>query len=420
MKSKDWVALIEAGYRLEENEEDWLKQILDQATPLFGRGWWPGIVTYQYTPTTIRIDHAVTQGPSKKIMKFLQESTDTSIVSPKAIDLVYRSGIQVASLSEQLFSRLPEQQTVLRRQTKGLFRDILGVKALTGQGRGIVMTRFFFKTISATALERKRWSLIVSHLGAGLRLRNMAQSLSLDAAPIEGVFDGSGKLYDVRDQAREASARDTLREAVKRIERFRTCDGRNNPDATMEQWEGLVQGRWSLVDHFDTDRRRFVVAVKNDPTYPDPRGLTMRERQVAEFVGLGHSSKEISYTLGVSHSAVTNCTARAQKKLGLSSHCELAAFFAPSGLRTKLAEVAVHGENLLVGSYPLINPGRIEALTEAERAVLSHLVAGSTNSDIAQRRKTSEYTVANQVRAIFHKLEVCSRGELAARLQSAA
>ncbi len=420
MKSKDWVALIEAGYRLEEHEEAWLKQILDRATPLFGRGWWPGIVTYQYTPTTMRIDHAVTQGPSTKIKKFLQESTDTSIVSPKAIDLVYRSGIQVASLSEQLFSRLPEQRTVLRRQTKGLFRDSLGVKALTGEGRGIVMASFFFKTISPTALERKRWSLIVSHLGAGLRLRNMAQSLSLDSAPIEGILDSSGKLYDARDQGMESSARKTLREAVKRIEVLRTRVGRSDPDLAMEQWEGLVRGRWSLVDHFDTDRRRFVVAIKNDPTYPDPRGLTTRERQVAEFVGLGHSSKEISYTLGVSHSAVTNCTARAQNKLGLSSLSELAAFFAQSGLRTKLAEVAIQGENLLVGAYPLIDEGRVESLTEAERAILAHLVAGSTNRDIAQRRKTSEYTVANQIQSIFQKLKVCSRGELAARLQSAA
>ena len=87
----------------------------------------------------------------------------------------------------------------------------------------------------------------------------------------------------------------------------------------MESWEGLVDGRWSLVDRFDTDGRRFVVAVKNDPAHPDPRGLTTREREIAEFVGLGRSTKQIGYTLGVSLSAVTNLTAQAQEKLGLSS-----------------------------------------------------------------------------------------------------
>ena len=419
MKSKDWVALIEAGYDLDGNEEVWLKSVLDQASPLFDRGWWPGLATYRFTPTTLGIEHAVTHGPSR-LVKFLQDSADSAIVSSRAIDLVYRSGVQIGSMSEQVFSRLPEQREFMRRHTKGLYRDVLGIKALTGQGRGLMMTRLFFKTIIPTALERKRWPLMVSHLGAGLRLRTLAESLTLNSKPVEGIFDGSGKLYEAREQAKEASARDTLREAVRRIDHIRTRAGRSDPDAAMEAWEGLVQGRWSLVDHFDTDRRRFVVAIKNDPTYLDPRGLTMRERQVAEFVGLGHSCKEISYTLGISQSAVTNCTARAQTKLGLSSLTELAAFFAPSGLRTKLAEVSIQGEDLLVGAYPLINEERVEGLTEAERAVLAHLVAGSTNSDIAQRRNTSEYTVANQVKAIFQKLGVMSRSELAVRLQSVA
>lgn len=419
MKSKDWVALIEAGYSLEGNEEAWLKHVLDQAAPLFDRGWWPGMATYRFTPTTLGIEQAVTHGPSR-LIEFLHDSADSAIVSPKAIDLVYRSGVQIGSMSEQVFSRLPEQRQFMRRHTKGLYKDVLGIKALTGQGRGLMVTLLFFKEMTPTAVERKRWPLMASHLGAGLRLRELATSMSMDSAPVEAIFDSGGKLQEAREFATEPSAREALRESVRRLDRVRTRAGRSDPDAAMEAWEGLVQGRWSLVDHFDTDRRRFVVAVKNDPTYPDPRGLTMRERQVAEFVGLGHSSKEISYTLGVSHSAVTNCTARAQTKLGLSSLAELSAFFAPSGLRAKLAEVSIQGENLLVGAYPLINEDRIETLTEAERAVLAHLMVGSTNDDIAQRRNTSEYTVANQVKAIFRKLEVCSRGELAARLQSVA
>jgi len=57
--------------------------------------------------------------------------------------------------------------------------------------------------------------------------------------------------------------------------------------AAMENWRGLVDGRWSLVDRFDSDGKRFVVAVKNDPEARDPRGLSRREQQVSELVGLG-------------------------------------------------------------------------------------------------------------------------------------
>ena len=80
--------------------------------------------------------------------------------------------------------------------------------------------------------------------------------------------------------------------------------------------------------------------------------------------------------------------------------------------------MAVSGEQLLFGAYPLVNKRHMEKLTDAERQVVAHLVAGSTNGDIAHRRGTSENTVANQVHAIFLKLGVHSRAELAARLQA--
>ena len=414
MKSKDWVALIEAGYNLEGNDESWVKEVLEKATSLFERGFWPTIGTYTYTPRNIQLEHTATHGPSTAI-KFLELSIQ---LRTKAVNRFFREGAPVCSLSEAIYSREPEVGMVMQRITDGVVQDKLAVKALTGQGSALIMCWLFSKTTTPTALERNRWSLVASHLGAGLRLRAIASSLTLDAEPVEAIFDPSGKLHDVREKASNASALEKLRETVHRIDKVRTRAGRKDPDAAMKIWEGLVQGRWSLVDYFDRDQRRFVVAIKNDPAYPDPRGLTRRERQVAEFVGLGQSSKEISYTLGVSYSAVTNCTAMAQKKLGLASRVELAAFFAPSGLRAKLAEVSLANEEVLVGAYHLIDKRCVEGLTEAERAVLAHLVAGSTNNDIADRRQTSEYTVANQVKSIFRKLEVCSRSELVASLQT--
>ncbi|HET6374860.1 MAG TPA: LuxR C-terminal-related transcriptional regulator, partial [Methylocella sp.] len=243
-------------------------------------------------------------------------------------------------------------------------------------------------------------------------------NLSSDALPIEAVLDSGGRMHDAQGPAVHKDARENLREAVLRIDRARTNAGRSEPDAALDNWEALVDGRWSLVDRFDSDRRRYIVAVQNDPAHPDPRGLTERERQVAELAGLGRSAKQIGYALGVSNSAVTNCTARIQEKLGLSSHVELVSFFSPSGLRRKLAEAAVAGERLLIGAYPLIDEQSIKDLTGAEREVTAHLIAGSTNADIARHRKASEHTVAHQVQAIFRKLQVRSRSELAARLQA--
>jgi len=414
MKSKDWVALIEAGYNLEGTSESWLESVLEHAAPLFTRGFWPTIGTYNYSPMDIQLKCTRTHGPSIA-RKFLELSTQ---INTNAVNRFFREGTPVCSLSEAIYSYEPDVSTAIQKITNGLVHDKFAVKALTGQGSALIMCWLFSNTITPTAQERKRWPLMAIHLGAGLRLRAVAESLTLNAESVEAIFDSSGKLYEAREEAKRSSARDILRKAVRRIDKVRTKAGRRNPDSAMKAWEGLVQGRWSLVDYFDSDQRRFVVAIKNDPMSRDPRGLTVRERQVAEFIGLGQSNKEISYTLGLSLSAITNCTARVQCKLGLTSIAELAAFFAPSGLRAKLAEVAVQGETLLIGAYPLINEDRVKGLTDAEREVLVHLMVGSTNRDIAQRRQTSEYTVANQVKAIFRKLEVFSRSELAARLQS--
>lgn len=416
MKNMDWVSLIEAGYNLDGTDQLWLENVLDKAVPLFDRGFWPSILTYRFTPTTVDIDHVVTKGPPEIIKPLFDNSTNWS---PGAVDQIYRGIASIESLSTIVYPDFPKLRTTFGKRTKGM-ADMLAVWAHTGIGSGLKICRAFPASVTPTAMERKRWPLVASHLGAALRLRSVTCNLSFDDSQIEAILDPGGKVHDAREGATKISVRENLRKKVRQIEQLRTRAGRCNPDTAMNNWESLIQGRWSLVDRFDTDQRRFVVAIKNDPAHPDPRGLSVQERQIVEYVGLGRSSKEISYILGISSSAITNCTARAQEKLGLSSRTELAAFFAPAGLRAKLAEVSIAGEDLLVGAYPLINESQVSTLTDAERTILGHILSGSTNKDIATRRHTSDRTVANQVQSIFDKLHVRSRSELAAQLQNTA
>lgn len=413
MNTRDWVGLIEEGYRLEGDDEVWMNRVLEHAASLSNRGFWPTIGTYQYTPRNLRLERTATLGPARA-----RDILATSIqVHTPAVDHFFRGGPSVTSLSEALYVREPDLSSVVQRLTSGVVHDKLAVKGFTGQGRAIILCWLFSERIAPTAQERHRWQCVASHLGAGLRLREIANALGLESPSVEAILDGAGNLREAREGAEHPAARDALRTAVRRLDQLRTRQGRSNPDQALEAWEGLVQGRWSLVDHFDSDGCRYVLAIRNDPRYPDPRGLTMRERQVAEFLGQGHSCKEIGYALGLTRAAVTNCTSRARRKLGLSSLTELTAFFAPSGPRATLAESVVHGDTLLIGTYSLIHIDHVAKLTDAERAVLAALLSGSTNRHIAQRRNCSEHTVANQVQAIFRKVGVRSRSELAVRLQ---
>lgn len=83
---------------------------------------------------------------------------------------------------------------------------------------------------------------------------------------------------------------------------------------------------------------------------------------------------------------------------------------APEGLELDFIEV--DGERFAVLSHSIRHsPPR--DLTRAEREVVEHVVAGRSNAQIAARRGTSVRTVANQLAAIFRKLAVGSRRELA-------
>lgn len=102
----------------------------------------------------------------------------------------------------------------------------------------------------------------------------------------------------------------------------------------MEAWSALVSGRWSLIEHFESDGRRYLLARPNEICVVDPRALTERERTVAELASLGKSNELISYELGIASSTVANHLAAAARKLGVGSRTELVSLLAALPRRT--------------------------------------------------------------------------------------
>ncbi|MDH5349151.1 MAG: hypothetical protein OEW13_14740, partial [Nitrospira sp.] len=248
MNTKDWVGLIEEAYRLEDDDDTWLNRVLEHAASLSSRGFWPTIGTYQYTPRNLNLVRSAALGPAHArdiLAASMQVKTPT-------VSHFFRSGPAVTSLSEALFTREPGLAAVVQQITNGVVHDKLAVKGLTGQGSALILCWLFSKPIVPTVQERHRWQCAASHLGAGLRLREFTQTVNLDSPPVEAIFDSTGKLHDARQGAERQTARAALHRAVHRLDQLRTRQGRSNPDHALEAWEGLVQGRWSLVDHFDS------------------------------------------------------------------------------------------------------------------------------------------------------------------------
>jgi DNA-binding NarL/FixJ family response regulator len=412
--SQDWIAVVESAYRLDNDDGAWLDGLLGQAAPLIDHGIPPVAWIYRHSPTQrdlVFARSAIAEG--RRWVKLAHAGRDRRLY-----DLLYGEGRCLGTIVRDMFPVLPEEEPKFRTVTAGAAEDLLLAAGHTGTGDAVAFAAYSKTEIPVTRLHHKRWRRLGAHLGAALRLRTACRSLTLDEIPVEAVCDPDGRVQDACNDGRDRDMRERLTHAVRVMDRTRCANRRLQTDEALAAWEALVAGRWSLVEHFDSDDRRFIIAVRNDPQHPDPRGLTQRERQVAEYVGMGCSSSEIGYTLGLAPSSVTDCSLRAQRKLGLSSWTELAIFFARNGPRARLAEFSVSGNQLLFGSYPRIPEHALRDLTEAERDVMAALLAGSTNADIARRRRSSERTVANQAQSIYRKLGVRSRNELAAKLHS--
>jgi DNA-binding CsgD family transcriptional regulator len=201
--------------------------------------------------------------------------------------------------------------------------EALTVNAIDPSGAGVVIagTRAELAKRPPGRDARRAWPRIAAHIIAALRVRRRLRG----SPPIEGaeaIIDPSGKLLHAEGTAAEKSARASLRRAALDVDRSRTAKVRSTDDA-LELWRALHEGRWSIVDAFDTDGRRFLVARANEPASDPAPTLSSREQQVVDLLALGHSNKLIAYDLGISPSSVATHLKRAAGKLALASSRDL-------------------------------------------------------------------------------------------------
>lgn len=93
--------------------------------------------------------------------------------------------------------------------------------------------------------------------------------------------------------------------------------------AAKEEWRALIGGRLEVVDHFEENGRRYLIAVRRPPRGLGPHRLSPREREVCERVAHGDSNKSVAYDLGLSPSTVAAHLGNAMRKLDVHSRVEL-------------------------------------------------------------------------------------------------
>ncbi len=152
-------------------------------------------------------------------------------------------------------------------------------------------------------------------------------------AVAEAILDEKGRFVHVEGQAASKAARNRIRSAAQSTSGIR-LKGRKSGHAGLDAWHPLVDARWALVDSFEEDGRRYLVARENQARSAGLDMLTNRERQVVLHAWLGYTNKEIAYALGISDSTVRVLMARAAGRFGASTRAEL---LSHSSLRSALS-----------------------------------------------------------------------------------
>lgn len=230
------------------------------------------------------------------------------------------------------------------------YEDLFAVLAVDPNGVGVEIVAPLDRVIRLTPRAQERWRMLCAHVATAYRLRTaLAQEAGSQVVrthlprDAEAVLDARGfRLLDMAGLAKGRSAGEVLRDAALRVDRSRGRLRKQDPELALQTWTALVEGRWSLVDWFDSDRRRFIPAMPNPPEVRDPRGLTEQEAQVVDYVAFGEPNKLIAYRLGLSQPRVSGLVNSAIRKLGATSKADLVQRLRPLRIPSETPDRTLH------------------------------------------------------------------------------
>lgn len=404
------IAIVERAYDLTGSLDAWLDGVHRAMAPRLDEGLGVSMSTWSVQgdafselgrvrgnldPALVAAQEEMIHGvPPEVIAAHYGPGATDFIASPRAFD---------AAIFDSLAASAAKRGVMLG--------DALGVVSMGNPGQnGLVLLTMSKKRIPISASRRRLLLKLSTHLGAGLRLR---LTLSKRHQLPEAVLTPSGAIVSASGAATSHLAREALRRGVRDIERSRGKLRRSSPEEALSQWRGLVAGRWSVVEWIDTDARRYLVAHVNHVSARDPRALSPRELDVAEFLVQGRSTAEIAYALGLSAGTVSRVARGVLRKLGAARRMDLSALF---------GDVAPWRAELEDSNVVLLSAGANaelwSRLTTAEADVVRALLKGERTKTIARRRGVSERTVSTQLATVYARFGVRGRAELATLLGS--
>lgn len=326
MRSQPAIGVVEAAYAVERSEQAWLEGICEAACPLGAAGLGVIVATYDSNSVSFSRRLVARLGGTDEVMAGFERLDDAASRDPAESPWLHRR--LICETSSERLRRLGLPTNLIALAGGGGARDCFVFQGVEPSGRGLCVMAMQQEVSSVPSRTRNLWRRVAVHLSAALRLRRAAEvAASPEAAPrADAIFDRGRLVHVERSVEGKLPA---LREAVAAVDRARSPAAHDDPAHALELWAGLFAGEYSLVDRFDTDGRRFLVAKRNAPELADDRALTRRERHAVVALLQCQTQSLAAYALGLSPSTLRTHLLRAMRKLGVKS---LAALFEVAGV----------------------------------------------------------------------------------------
>lgn len=356
---RELLGVVEAAYRLDDADADWIDRLVHAAAPLLDRGH--GVAGYLLDDTP---HDPVLVGRDPWGGGWRDEWWERHIAPMPARFAKELAGFGSPTFASQSCGALARGEVVARlaqelpplELPRGV-REALIISAYNFGGSGAVLFAFRDQRVDETPSGREAATLerISGHLAAALRLRR------------------------VRRPPEEVSAR-----VARNVDRAR------RGEVGLAAWTPIQRDGRSVVPSGGG-----YFAQPNEPRGPALGSLTARERAAVALLDLGRSNKAIAYEMGIAISTAGSLLSSAAKKLGVT-----------------------RARDLIGRTRALVHLSPEPELTESEAVVLALMIAGLSDREIADSRGTVRGTVTKQIDGIYKKLGVSSRRELAARFSS--
>ncbi|MBZ0119480.1 MAG: LuxR C-terminal-related transcriptional regulator [Sandaracinaceae bacterium] len=315
------IDITEAAYDVTMSDVEWLTRIAEACRPAHDVGFGVSAYLVQVDFARQTLDQTspvVTVGDAPEGLEqlLIERMRD---VGPATIRPEYLTAERTVSSASESFL-VPDGTSFERWDRYAASRrlgiaDYLNARSFDADGRGVVIDAGLPTVARTTPQQVDRWRSVSVHLLAGLRLRRL---LGEEVARV----DSRGRVHAVSTSVSDEDLVE-IRDAATAVGTARGALREDDPQRALELWKGLVSGQWSMVDHFDRDGRRYLVARKNEPAALPVPGLSRRERQVVGYAAMGRSNKHIAYTLGVAPSTVSAQLTSALSKLGVERREDL-------------------------------------------------------------------------------------------------